>query len=210
MTRAMSDLAHGNLEIKVPNLANGDEIGDMAKAVQVFKDNAIEAKRRGHEQAAAEAALAAERERTRQAQEQAERDAEVARKSALRKMADNFEASVMDVVQSVSTAAAEMHSAAEALSHSAQDAREQASHVAVASEQTTANVQTVAAAAEELSASINEISRRVGDAARISTEASEETARTNQMVQALVTATERIGNVVKLINHIAGQTNLWP
>jgi len=208
MTSAMGELASGHLDIAIPHTSNRDEIGDMAKAMQVFKDNAIEAKRLSDEQAAAEAALANERERTRQAQEQAAREAEAARKRAMHQMADSFEASVMGVVRSVSTAAGEMQNAAQSLSHTAQETSAQATTVAAASEQTTTNVQTVATAAEELSSSINEISRRVGDAARIATEASEETARTDHMVQSLVTATERIGDVVKLINDIAGQTNL--
>lgn len=208
MTEAMSKLATGDRSIEIPGTANRDEIGEMAKAVQVFKDNAVRAEALAQEQAAAELALANERESARKAQAQAELQAEADRKKALRAMADAFEASVMGIVRAVSNAATNMQNAAESLSHTAQETSVQATTVAAASEEASTNVQTVAAAAEELSSSINEISRQVADAARISNEASEETARTNKLVESLVAATERIGDVVKLINDIASQTNL--
>jgi len=190
MTKAMGALAAGDLGVAIPASANTDEIGEMAKAVQVFKDNAIQVNslRRQQEETAAQVATE--------------------RKRAMTRMADDFEASVMGVVKAVSGSAAEMQHTAQSLSSTAQQASSQATAVAAASEQASANVQTVASAAEELSASISEISRQVGEAARISTEASEETVRTNQMVQALATAADKIGEVVGLINDIASQTNL--
>ena len=190
MTRAMAAVASGDLNTTIPASANRDEIGDMAKAVQVFKDNAnqINALRRQQEEAAAQATAE--------------------RKQARIRMANEFEASVMGVVKAVSGSATEMQSTAQSLASTAQDASSRATTVAAASDQASSNVQTVAAAAEELSASIGEISRQVSEAARISTEASEETARTNQMVQTLATAADKIGEVVNLINNIASQTNL--
>ncbi|MDR3435854.1 methyl-accepting chemotaxis protein [Telmatospirillum sp.] len=190
MTATMGRLAAGELSVDIPGTANRDEIGEMAKAVQVFKDNAIKV------------------DALRRDQEQAEARATEQRKQEMRKLADGFEASVMEVVKAVTSSAKDMENTAQSMSAVAQEATAQASNVATAAELATSNVQTVAAAAEELSSSISEISRQVSEAARISIAASEETARTDAMVQALATAADRIGEVVKLINDIASQTNL--
>ncbi|HLN26078.1 MAG TPA: methyl-accepting chemotaxis protein, partial [Patescibacteria group bacterium] len=190
MTDTMGSLANGNLTIAIPSTDNKDEVGAMARAVQVFKDNAIqvEALRRDQEQASARAAAE--------------------RKQAMHKMADSFEASVMGVVRTVSSSATEMHATAQSMSATAQEAGAQATTVAAAAEQASTNVQTVASAAEELSASIGEIARQVAEAARVSGVASEEAANTNSMVQSLASAADKISDVVKLINDIASQTNL--
>ncbi|HSV28906.1 MAG TPA: methyl-accepting chemotaxis protein [Candidatus Omnitrophota bacterium] len=190
MTQAMQSLANGNLTVEIPATTHKDEIGAMAGAVQVFKDNAnrVEALRREQEQQ--DARLAAER------------------KAAMNQMADNFESSVMGVVKTVSSSATEMQVTAQSMSAAAQQSSAQATTVAAAAEQASANVQTVASAAEELSSSITEISRQVSEAARVSGLASDEAAATNTMVQALAAAADRISDVVKLINDIASQTNL--
>ncbi|HVI52003.1 MAG TPA: methyl-accepting chemotaxis protein [Candidatus Sulfotelmatobacter sp.] len=190
MTATMGRLAQGDLTADIPGTGNKDEIGEMAKAVQVFKDNAINVERMRKDQELAEARSAEER------------------RKAMNQLADSFEASVMGVVQSVAGAATGMERNAEAMSSMAGEATMQAASVAAAAEQATTNVQTVASAAEELSSSISEIARQVGEAARISTSASEEAARTNEMVQSLAVAADRIGQVVQLINDIASQTNL--
>jgi methyl-accepting chemotaxis protein len=190
MTDTMGSLAKGNLTIAIPSTTNKDEIGDMARAVQVFKENAlqVEALRRDQEQAAIR--NAAERKQT------------------MHRMADSFEASVMGVVHTVSSSATQMHSTAQSMSSTAQESGVQATTVAAAAEQASVNVQTVASAAEQLSASIIEISRQVSEAARVSGIASEEAANTNAMVQSLARAADKITDVVKLINDIASQTNL--
>jgi len=190
MTGAMGALASGNLDVVIPHSDRTDEIGDMAKAVQVFKDNAIQV-----------AGL-------RRQQEEAAVQAVTERKQAMNKMANDFEASIMGVVREVSGSAAEMQATAQTLSSTAQQGSSQATTVAAASEQASANVQTVASAAEELSASISEISNQVNEAARISTEASEEAHRTNEKIQALAAAADKISEVVNLIDDIASQTNL--
>jgi methyl-accepting chemotaxis protein len=188
--RIMGELAGGNLDIEIPGTGRKDEVGEMARTVQVFKDNAQRVKAMEREQAEAEAKAEAERKR------------------AMLSMADSFESSVMGVVKGVSAQASELHTTAQNLANGAQQASGQAATVAAAAHQAAANVQTVASAAEELSSSISEISRQVTEAANVSAVASEETARTNVMVEGLSRAADKIGEVVKLINDIASQTNL--
>jgi methyl-accepting chemotaxis protein len=190
MTAAMAALAKGNLAVEIPARGNRDEIGDMAKAVQVFKDSAVEmeALRRQQDEAAAQTA--------------------VERRQAMNALAQHFESSVMGIVDTVSASATQMQSTARSMSSAASQANAQASSVAAAAEQATANVHTVAAAAEELSSSISEIGRQVDEAAQISKTASDETTRTNEIVQALAASADRIGEVVRLITDIASQTNL--
>ena len=190
MTRAMGILAGGDTAVVIPAIGNKDEIGEMAEAVQVFKDNAIRV-----------AALQRE-------QEEAKARAEAERKRGMLDMADKFETAVMGLVKGVSAQATEMQATSQSMSSAAQQSQAQATTVAAAAEQATANVQTVAAAAEELTSSITEISRQVAQAAKISQAASEETGRTNEMVQGLALAADKIGEVIKLINDIASQTNL--
>ncbi len=190
MTSSMAALAAGDLTVVIPATENRDEIGDMAKAVQVFKDNALQVAELRRKQQETEARTAQER------------------KQSMHRLASDFEASVMGVVQDVSQAASDMQVAAQSLSASAQQASTQAAAAAAASEQGSSNVQTVAAAAEELTASIGEISRQVAEAARISAEASGETIRTNEMVRELAVSADKIGEVVNLISDIAAQTNL--
>ncbi|BAE52494.1 methyl-accepting chemotaxis protein [Paramagnetospirillum magneticum] len=190
MTRAMGVLAGGDTSVEIPATGQKDEIGEMAHAVQVFKDNAIRVKAMQKEQ------------------EDAKARAEAERKQAMLNMADSFESAVMGLVKGVSAQASEMQATSQSMSAGAQQTSAQAATVAAAAQEATANVQTVAAAAEELSSSISEISRQVAEAAQVSATASEETARTNAMVQGLAHAADKIGEVVSLINDIAAQTNL--
>jgi len=188
--KVMEILAGGKLDVEVPGAGRKDEVGEMARTVQVFKDNAIRVKAMEREQDEAKTRAAAER------------------KQAMLTMADNFEAAVMGLVKGVSAQASEMQATAGNMSAGAQETSAQAATVAAAAQQATANVQTVASAAEELSSSIAEISRQVSDAATVSNTASEETQRTNAMVEGLAQAANKIGEVVSLINDIASQTNL--
>jgi len=190
MTTAMKRLAAGDKSIEVPSRDQVDEIGQMAQAVQVFKDNAIRIEALQAEQAEAAARTSAER------------------KQARENLADSFEASVMGLVREVASSAEGMQVTAQSMSAAARQASTQAGSIASAADSATENVQTVASAAEQLSASITEINRQVSEAAKISKTASEEAGRTNVMVQTLATAADRIGEVVKLINDIAAQTNL--
>ena len=126
----------------------------------------------------------------------------------LQNLAGTFEADVQSVVSDVSAAAASCKSAAETMTTTAEQTSQQASAVSAAAEEATTNVQTVAAASEELSASVREISRQVAHSTQITNEAVQETTRTNASVQTLSEATDKIGEVVRLIADIAGQTNL--
>ena len=190
VTGAMTALAGGDVEAKVPAVQRRDEIGKMVAALTVFRDTAREARRlQAHEA---------------QAREQAATE----RRGMLAQLATAFEASIRGVVQSVSGAAGKLQSDARKMSDVAERANRQSRAVAQASDLATTNVQTVAAAAEELSSSIGEINRQVADSARITTEAVSEVGRTNATVEGLATAAQRIGEVVRLISDIASQTNL--
>ena len=189
MTGSMSQLARHDLATIIAGAGRSDEIGEMANAVQIFKDSMIEADR-----------LKAE-------QEQAQRVA--AEHSALvDRLTRDFDDKVQGVVQTVANQADQMQASAQSMSATAEETTRQASAVAAASEQSSANVQTVASAAEELSSSIVEISRQVAHSSQIAATAVSEAAKTNQMVQGLLGASQKIGEVIALINDIADQTNL--
>jgi len=190
MTSTMKTLADGNLTVDIPATENRDELGEMAKAVEVFKENAIRVKK------------------LREDQEGAEARTEEQRKKALHKMADDFEGSVMGVVKSVAASATEMQSTAQSMSQIAQGTSSQATAVAAASTQATSNVETVSAATEELTASTTEIGNRISETAQIAQQASEGSKRTNEVIQKLAVSVNKIGEVVNLINEIASQTNL--
>jgi len=190
MTGAMTSLASGEHDIKIPSLDSRDEIGEMAKAVLVFQENAIEKQRLEGEQTAS--------------RQQAEKE----KHRFISELADQFERQVKEVVDGVSSSANEMRTTAQQMSAAAEEASRQSTNVATASEQATANVQTVAATAEELSASIAEISRQVSQSTKITSSAVAEIESTNATVLGLAEAANRIGEVVTLINDIAGQTNL--
>jgi methyl-accepting chemotaxis protein len=190
MNGTMLHLAGGNLETDVPYQGRRDEIGDMASAVQTFKDNAIEVKRLESQQAELEA-----------------RAAEEAR-AAREKLASEFEAAVGGIVNSVSSAATEMLASAQTLSASAEENSASSATVSAAAEEASTNVQAVSGAAEELSSSISEINRQVSDSQEISEAAVQNVAATNQRVSALTTAADKIGEVIALITDIAEQTNL--
>jgi len=190
MTGAMGELAAGNNAVEVPGVGRKDEVGTMAGAVQIFKENAIE------------------RERLEADQEQQKIRAEQEKRDALNKMADDFQAAVGHVIQSVSAAATEMQASAQAMSRTAEQTSSQATTVASASEEAASNVQTVASAAEELSSSINEIARQVSSALSANKDAVSKADRSEQTVQELVTSAQKIGDVVELISDVAEQTNL--
>lgn len=189
MTDAMGRLAKHDLSTVIEGIGRKDEVGQMAAAVQVFKDSMIEGDRLKAEQEAAQ----------RKTEERAKKLDELTR---------NFEASVGGVVQAVATQANQMESSAQSMSATAEETTKQASAVAAASEESSANVQTVASATEELSSSISEIGRQVSHSSQIAANAVSEATRANDMVQGLVGASGKIGEIVALINEIADQTNL--
>jgi methyl-accepting chemotaxis protein len=190
MAVAMKRIAGGKLDVVVPGIGRLDEIGDMADAVEVFKSNARAGQAREAEQKEAEARAVARRQ------------------ADMQRMADDFEGAVGKIVETVSTASSRLETSAGTLSHTAEHAQVLTTAVATASDQASGNVRAVASATEEMALSINEISRQVRESARIATEAVDQARRTNGRVSELSKAASRIGDVIELINSIAGQTNL--
>ncbi|MBT3628401.1 MAG: HAMP domain-containing protein [Rhodospirillaceae bacterium] len=189
MTSAMRELASGNKDVDIPGQARSDEIGDMAAAVQVFKENAVEAERLS----------AIEAEEVRKREERTKR---------MMELCTNFDASISEVVSSVTAAATETESTAQSMASNAEETSQQSAAVASATEQATANVQTVASAAEELASSIAEIARQVDESTKNAQSAVSQAEKTNETVKSLSEAGQKIGDVVQLINDIASQTNL--
>ncbi|PWC36066.1 cache domain-containing protein [Azospirillum sp. TSO35-2] len=186
----MTSLAAGDLGVTFPEAARRNEIGGMAQALQVFKENAL-----------AKAEL-----EVRQAELAQRSDSE--KRNATAQLADRFEQSVGNLIHEVATEAEEIERRAQEMARAADQTGTLAGAVATATGQTSANVQTVAAATEELTSSIGEISRQVGESAQIAGEAMQIAERANGKVAGLASAVERIGAVVELINSIASQTNL--
>jgi methyl-accepting chemotaxis protein len=189
LTEVVSDLAAGRHEVTIPAIERTDEIGTMAKSLQVFKE-ALIAKKAADEAAAVEA------------------DAKIQRGQRVDKITRDFESMIGEIVEIVSSASTELEASAGTLTSNAERSEQLTTVVAAASEEASTNVQSVASATEEMSSSVNEISRQVQDSARIASEAVEQAQKTNDRVGELAKAAARIGDVVELINTIAGQTNL--
>jgi methyl-accepting chemotaxis protein len=190
ITDSMGVLASGDTKAEIPFAARKDEIGRMAAAVQVFKDNMIRTRELEAEQKAAEVRSAAQR------------------KADMHKLADEFQAAVGAIVDTVSSASTELEAAAGTLTKTAEVTQELSGTVAAASEQASANVQSVASATEEMTSSVNEISRQVQESSKIAAEAVKQAQQTDGRINELSKAAGRIGDVVKLITAIAEQTNL--
>ena len=190
MTEAMGKLAQGDLETQIPAVGRRDEIGDMAAAVQVFRDNAIAVERM-----------------TKERKEQEQRAEEEKRKQ-MEDLANSFESSVGTIIQTVSAAATELQQTAESMSATAEETNSQSAAVAAASEEASANVQTVASSTEELTASIAEITRQIGESTNFAVQAVKDAEAANENVESLSNAAQTISEVVGLISDIAEQTNL--
>ncbi|RJF64416.1 methyl-accepting chemotaxis protein [Rhodopseudomonas palustris] len=186
----MQSLAAGELDQPIPGTTRGDEVGEMAKTVQVFQDNALRIRSLEQQEGEAKQRAAAERA------------------ALMQKIADEFELSVKGVVHSVAGATAELQSTAQSMTSTASDASSRASAVRSASDTSSSMVSTVASASEELSASVAEISRQVQQSREIASKAVSDADRTNETVKLLSVGAEKIGEVVQLIHSIASQTNL--
>jgi methyl-accepting chemotaxis protein len=186
----LQKLAAGNFEVEVGGTDRKDEVGDVARTALVFKENGIAKIRMEAEQKEAELRSAAQR------------------KQDMIKLADDFEGAVGEIIETVSSASTELEASASTLTTTAERSQELSTVVAAASEEASTNVQAVASATEELSSSVNEISRQVQESARMASEAVGQARNTNDRVGELSKAAARIGDVVELINTIAGQTNL--
>jgi methyl-accepting chemotaxis protein len=189
MAGEMTKLATGDLDIRIEGTDRADEVGGLARSLQVFRENAITARR-----------LEAE-----QRQEQARKET---RQRAVEEYIAVFDGQVSEALDTLTAASTEMHATAESMSATAEETSRQATAVATASDQASSNVQTVAAATEELHSSISEISRQVTQSAEIANTAVVEADRTNTTIQGLAETAQKIGEVVSLIQDIASQTNL--
>jgi len=190
LKRRMASLSEGQLEAPVVYADRADEIGEMARTVQVFRDAMVETNRLREQQTETE-------------QHQAER-----RKADMNRLADQFESEVGQIINLVSTAAGQLEASSTTLSQTADTVEQISQQASHASSEATANVHSVAAASEELSSSVGEISRQVSASARIASEAVDQAQKTDSRISQLSQAAARIGDVVDLIQSIAGQTNL--
>ena len=212
---SMQALANGNLEKEIPYQKNTDEIGDIAKAVGIFKVSAIEVQALQVEQEKLRSDAEAERAAATQRREQAAKDeikakeqAEIERRQGLVDLVTDFESSVGSIVNGVASAATEMQSTAKNMTGISERTNSEAATVSHASANATNNVQSVASAAEELSASIREISQQVSQSSNITTQAVDEAEKANTLIKGLDAGAQNIGEVVSLIQDIAEQTNL--
>jgi methyl-accepting chemotaxis protein len=191
LTAGMKQLADGNFSVVLPGLNRKDEVGDMAQAVETFK---VKAEQKA--QADAEARMTQDQLTAAQ------------RRQDMIRLADDFEGAVGSIVENVSSASTQLEHSASALTATAEQSKQLTAMVAVASDEASTNVQAVASSTEEMSSSVNEISRQVQESANIANSAVEQARKTNDRVGQLAKAAARIGDVVELINTIAGQTNL--
>jgi methyl-accepting chemotaxis protein len=183
-------LATGDFSNEVVGTDRKDEIGDIAKAAVVFRENGLA------------------KNRMEQEQKETEKRTAEQRKADMIKLADDFEGAVGEIIETVSSASTELEASAGTLTKTAERAQVITTTVAAASEEASTNVQSVASATEEMASSVNEISRQVQESARMANEAVAQARKTNDRVGELSKAAARIGDVVELINTIAGQTNL--
>jgi methyl-accepting chemotaxis protein len=189
LTRSMRRLAERDYGIDLVGSDRGDEIGEMSRAVAVFRESMIEGDRHASDK-------------------EAEQGRKERRQIAVEGLIKQFETTVTASLQTLGAASNELNSTAQSMSGTADQGRSKASAVANVSQQASSNVQMVAAATEELSASINEISRQVTESSAIASAAATQVEKTNEEVRALSDAAQRIGDVVALISGIAEQTNL--
>ena len=189
MTSAMGRLAEHDMAVEIPAQGQTNEVGEMANAVQVFRDNMIKAD---------ELAEAQRKEET----------VALERAKKIEQLTGDFDQAITQRLEIVAASATELEATAQSLSATAEETSNQAATVASAAEQATANVQTVASATEELSSSIGEISRQVVQSTEISTRAVDDARSTDTEIQGLAQAASKIGDVVSLITDIAEQTNL--
>ncbi len=190
MTSAMTALSDGNLDSHIPGLNRRDELGAMAAALAIFRDNARQVLDLQSQQ------------------RQLREEAESTRRALLERLAKDFEGNVAGVLELAFASTRDMGGLADQLSHGMTQARDGSDTVTTATDETAANVQTVAAATEELSASIGEISRRVTDSAGIAAHTAQGADQVRQTIDDLARQMDSVGDIVNLISAIARQTNL--
>ena len=190
MTETMQALSNDDLEVEIPGVGRSDEVGSMAEAVEVFKQQAQDVRtHRAEEERRAERAAAEKRE-------------------SMIKMADEFEQAIGSAVQSVRDSAKDIGASATQMSGLAQDTQEQSGSAAQATDRANGAVQSMAAAAEELAASIADVNRQVSKSTEIAGNAVQTAQQTSQTVGELSKASDSISSVLSVISEIAEQTNL--
>ncbi|CCE01415.1 HAMP domain-containing methyl-accepting chemotaxis protein [Bradyrhizobium sp. STM 3809] len=190
MVQSMTALAGGELQASITGLERGDEVGDMARATQVFKTSLMETQRLRAEQVAAEAR------------------ADAQRKQDVEAFTAAFESAIGGIVDRVSSNSLSLEQAASTLANTASTTRELSTTVASASEEASASVQSVAAATEEMAATAAEIGRQIEGASRVAQNAVAQAASTDQSMAKLAGAADKVGSIVGMITAIAQQTNL--
>ena len=190
MTSAMQRLAGGERDIEIPSLGRRDEVGAMARAVEVFKENAVRVQEMEAQRALAASKIAEER------------------KATMQQVAEGFEQAVGVILKTVSTASCDIEAAAGSLTKTAEITQELSATVAAASEQSSSNVQSAAAASEEMASSVTEISRQVQHSQQIACAAVEQAESANGLITELSHSASRIGEVIRMITAVAEQTNL--
>ncbi|MDF9794578.1 UNVERIFIED_ORG: methyl-accepting chemotaxis protein [Methylobacterium sp. SuP10 SLI 274] len=190
LARTITQLVEGTRDVEVPGTDRRDEIGEIARAVDVLKAHGAEAER-----------LRGEREGLRQS-------AEVERRQSLERTADQFGSSVGGIVGQVATAAGSFEAQATNLAGTAREADLRSAEAARLSRSASQNIEAVAAAAEELSASIDQIRQQARGSSAAASEAAQEAASTEAKVADLGAAAARISEVLGLIRGVAEQTNL--
>ncbi len=183
-------LAAGDMSVAIVDDGRRDEIGEISRAIAVFKDNALAV------------------DRLRREQEDAKSRTEADRLAAMRKMADDFEESVGKVVQAVTSAAGQLEASSGRMADTARDSSAKITTVASAAQEASVNVHTVASASGQVASSINEISRHVERSREVAHRAGDEAQHTTMQMRALSENVDKIGEIVQLINSIAAQTNL--
>jgi methyl-accepting chemotaxis protein len=189
LSAVMGQLARRDYAFDLPDAAQSDELGDLARAMESCRTGLREADQMTEAQAA-------------------EQSVKVKRAEHIGGLTRGFETRAGEMIQTLASAATELGATAGAMTQAADRTSTRATAVAVAADHANSNVQTVAAAAEQLAASVAEITRQVSQSAQVTNQAVEETKRTDVAVRSLSEAAQRIGEVVKLISDIAGQTNL--
>ncbi|MEM6682154.1 MAG: methyl-accepting chemotaxis protein [Pseudomonadota bacterium] len=214
LSEIMSDVAEGDLDKQVPGADKENELGEMARALEVFKDTGKQARKLADEteaarqQKARDDAARTEQDAEAQRLKEQSMQAELERQNRVSERVQSFTEGVADIISKVASGANELNTSSTQMSDIADTTQQQSSGVASAAEQASANVSSVASAAEELSASLREVTERVLDASNLAREASKDAERTHEIVDGLTSAADEISSVTTLIQDIAEQTNL--
>lgn len=190
ITKTIGELAEGNTSMKIEGTKFHDEIGEIARAAEIFRENVIRTKD-----------LEAEQQQEKERQE-------IGKRETMVRMADSFDSNVSGIVEAVSSASTELDATAQSMVGISEMTSSRSASAADAAQETTNDIQAVAAAAEEMTSTVEEINRQVSQASDVSRKAVEEVSNAKRHMDILLTSATKIGNVVNVISSIAEQTNL--